>query len=152
MKIYIDTSVINGLYADDAPHIQEATKIFFSKFRKHSLSLYISDLVIAEIKQTTDHNKLKLLLKVVSKKKFRQIHVNSEVESLAQIYVEKGIVPQRYSSDASHIALATIYKIPVIVSWNFKHLVKHETRVQVNKVNKELDLFEIDICSPEEVA
>ncbi len=143
--------MINGLYANDAPYIREATKIFFAKFRRHSLSLYISDLVVAEIERTTDKGKLKKLLDVISRKKFRQISVNKDVESLAQVYIKEGIIPQKYLPDALHIALATVYKIPVIVSWNFKHLVKHQTRVQVNRVNNRLNLAEIDICSPEEV-
>ena len=149
MKIYIDTSVINGLYANDALWIKEATKVFFSRSKKHSLC--ISDLVIAEIERTTNAVRLKKLLRTVAQKRFKRVDINENVESLARIYIDRAIVPQKYLPDALHIALATIYKIPVIVSWIFQHLVRHQTRVLVNEVNAQLKLSSIDICSPEEV-
>jgi len=33
------------------------------------------------------------------------------------------VVPPRYEEDAFHVAIATIHKLDLIVSWNFKHLV-----------------------------
>ena len=149
MKIYVDTSVINGLFADDAPWIKEATRVFFNKTKKHAL--YISNLVIDEIERTTNPQRLNHLREAATKRKFKQIQINDEVEQLAKIYIGKAIIPKKYLPDALHIALATIYKIPVIVSWNFQHLVRHQTRVLVNEVNAQLKLSSIDICSPEEV-
>jgi hypothetical protein len=34
-----------------------------------------------------------------------------------------GIVTRKYEADALHIALATLAKVDVLVSWNFKHIV-----------------------------
>jgi hypothetical protein len=38
-----------------------------------------------------------------------------------------------------------------IISWNFRHIVKLKTKVEVNGVNKLLGYKEVEICSPEEV-
>lgn len=79
------------------------------------------------------------------------LEVNIEAEELAERYVKEGIIPQRYRSDALHIAMAVINGIEAIISWNFEHIVKLKTRIMVNGINRLLGYHEIEICSPEEV-
>ena len=49
MKLYIETTVPNFLYADDAPDKQEATRLFFDWLRMSADELFISKLVEDEI-------------------------------------------------------------------------------------------------------
>jgi hypothetical protein len=79
------------------------------------------------------------------------LEIDLESEKMADRYVEEGIIPERYRSDALHIAVAVINGIDAIVSWNFEHIVKLKTRVMVNGINRLLGYHEIEICSPEEV-
>ena len=79
------------------------------------------------------------------------LEIDLETEELAERYISEGIIPEKYRSDAIHIAAAVINGIDVIVSWNFEHIVKLKTRVMVDGVNKLLGYHEIEICSPEEV-
>ena len=152
MRIYIDASVINGLYIDDAAWIKKATKNFFDITRKNSDSVYVSDFVIVEIERTPDPSKRKKLLNTIKQYQFKKIPTTEESEQLAQHYIKKNIIPNQYLPDALHIAIATVHKIPVLVSWNFKHIVRHKTRVGVNSENKRRGYTQIDICSPEEVS
>ena len=46
---------------------------------------------------------------------------------------------------------STISKVDILVSWNFKHIVNHETRIKVNGVNLISGYDEIKIESPYEV-
>ena len=57
------------------------------------------------------------------------------VASLAERYIEERVLTAKYFNDAVHIAAATIYKIDVIVSWNFKHLVNVRREAGFNAVN-----------------
>ena len=67
-KIYLDTSVINFLFADDAPEKKEITIDFFDNFVKTRIyETYISEFVLAEIEDTTNIHKRKNLLKVIEK-------------------------------------------------------------------------------------
>ncbi len=152
MRIYIDTSVINGLYAEDAPWMREATVNFFAVARKNNYSMYASDLVIAEVERTPNPTTRKKLLNAVKRRRLKEILTTEECENLAQMYIKRDIIPHKYLPDALHIAIATVHKIPVMVSWNFKHIVRHKTRIGVNAVNKEHGFIQIDICSPEEVS
>ena len=47
LKIYLDTSVINFLFADDVPEFKKITDDFFENYiKKEKYLAYISDVVI----------------------------------------------------------------------------------------------------------
>lgn len=50
-----------------------------------------------------------------------------------------------------HIALATVNKVDLVVSWNFKHIVHYDKIRKFNSVNIELGYKPIEIYSPREV-
>lgn len=50
-----------------------------------------------------------------------------------------------------HIALATVADIDVLVSWNFKHIVRLDKIRIFNAVNLELGYKQLQIYSPREV-
>ena len=55
LKLYLDTSVPNFLFADDSPEKMEVTIDLFNNFLKPSIYLaYISPVVIAEIEETKE--------------------------------------------------------------------------------------------------
>lgn len=150
MRIYIDTSVINGLYTQDL-RIVEITQCFFQSAKFGKFTLYGSTLLADEIKETPDTRLRKQLIDTVEEYQIQTLLISEEVEQLANIYVKEKIIPSRYIADAIHIAVATIHNIPVLVSWNFEHIVRHKTRIETNQVNKNAGYPQIDICSPEEV-
>jgi len=150
MRIYVDTSVINGLYAQDK-RIKEITEHFFRIVQYANHILYGSEVVAIEIKSTSDLGKRKLLIKTIEDFSIEILPLSEEIENLASYYVKSKIIPVKYRADAQHIACCVMYNIPVLVSWNFEHIVKHKTRVEVNRISRKLGLPEIDICSPEEV-
>ena len=68
-------------------------------------------------------------------KGFKILKGNNKIRDLANVYIERGVFPERYMDDALHVAIATFYEISYLVSWNFEHLVKVKTRKWVNSVN-----------------
>jgi hypothetical protein len=46
-----------------------------------------------------------------------------EADALADAYLGHGIIGPGSRSDARHVALATIGRVDVLVSWNFRHIV-----------------------------
>jgi hypothetical protein len=58
-----------------------------------------------------------------------------EVDGLAARYLEAGAISSRFLEDARHIAIATIEKSDILISWNFKHIVNLERIRKYNAVN-----------------
>ena len=63
-KIYLDTSVINFLFADDTPDFKKVTIDFIENYFSE-YEVYISDVVLLEINKTNDENKRQKLLQVI---------------------------------------------------------------------------------------
>ena len=45
---------------------------------------------------------------------------------LLEIYQNQKILNSRCQNDMLHIALATVAKVDVLISWNFKHIVRFD--------------------------
>ena len=77
--------------------------------------------------------------------------VSDEALDLAAVYEAQGILASRCRNDMLHIALATVADVDIVVSWNFRHVVRFEKIRLFNAVNLELGYKPIQIYSPREV-
>lgn len=147
LKIYLDTSVYSALYDERDLNRQKQTKEFWENIKNYEL--YYSDINLEEINAVTDQNlrnKLKIALN-----NGKEIKISSEVRQLSKIYITEGFIPEKYESDAMHIAFTTVYSLDILVSWNFKHLVKRKTRIGVNLINLKEGYKSIEILAPPEL-
>mgnify|MGYP001568514452 CR=1 FL=1 len=78
-QLYLETSVWNYYFADDAPEKKEITLRFFDKVRQGEYEIFISDIVIEEIGRADDSKK-RSLLNIIAEysptrlKKLRSLH------------------------------------------------------------------------------
>jgi len=143
LKIYIDTSVIGGSSDIEFSHY---SNILIDKFKDGLLIPVVSEVVENEIKNApSDINKL---YNEILTYNAIYLDITDEVKSLVNEYLNKKIITLKYENDCRHIALATINKIDVLVSWNFKHIVNDRRIELFNAVNKSLNYNEIIIKDP----
>lgn len=147
-KLYLDTSVPSFLFADDSPEKREVTLQFWNILKLGLYNIVISDILLAEISRSETPSSQELEDKL-SEIVLEIVSVNEDVFSLAQKYVDEGIIPQTYRDDALHIALATYNEADALISWNFKHMVKLKTIRGVNGINRMLGLKELEILTPQ---
>ena len=68
---------------------------------------------------------------------------------MTDAYISEGVLTSRNQDDCRHIALAVTSGCDIIVSWNFKHMVRMSTIQKVRTVNVQKGYFKIlDIVSP----
>jgi predicted nucleic acid-binding protein len=79
------------------------------------------------------------------------LEVEAETHSLVEAYIGHRILTEHYRNDMLHIALATVHGIDILVSWNFKHIVRFEKITKFNAVNLEYGHKQLAIHSPREV-
>jgi hypothetical protein len=79
------------------------------------------------------------------------VPVGNEAFDLLAAYETHGILASRYRADMLHIALATVTDVDVLVSWNFKHVVRFDKIRLFNAVNLEQGYKALAIHSPREV-
>lgn len=147
-KIYLDTTVPSAYYDLRTPERQAQT-IQFWKETLPKFDAFVSGLVLREIADTPDQERrgqIEMLVNEVS-----ILDLDSEAAELAQEYIDKEIFPEKYRSDAIHVAIAVINGIGYLCSWNFTHLVKVNTRREVNLVNAIKRYGQIEIIAPPEL-
>lgn len=139
-KIYLDTSVISFLYADDAPEKQEITIDFFDNFIKTGIyQAMISEFVLQEIENTGNEilrEKLKAAvidypIEIISET------AEDEIQRMAYAYISDGVIPPKKLLDALHVAVCTVSSINFLVSWNYKHLANINRERRILAVNLE---------------
>jgi hypothetical protein len=79
------------------------------------------------------------------------IEFTEEAGDLAETYLKEGVVSRKSRVDAQHIATATINRVDVLVSWNFKHIVNLERIHGYNSVNLRAGYPILEIRTPIEV-
>ncbi|MBI5747953.1 MAG: PIN domain nuclease [Nitrospinae bacterium] len=155
LKLYLDTSVLNFLFAEDVPELKKITEEFFEivKIGKR-FEVYISDVVINEITKTNDIIKRNGLLSIIEDYHLIRMpnYKDVEISKLAEIYIDKGIIPKVKIEDALHIAYAVVFEMDVLLSWNFKHLANIKKEKAVLLINLENGYnYPIRIVTPMEV-
>ncbi|TAL62662.1 MAG: PIN domain-containing protein [Bacteroidetes bacterium] len=142
MRVYIDTSVFGGYFE---PEFEVWTRPFFKSIRKNVISPIVSELTVNELEEAPD--RVRHLFKEHIPK-IKIVQLGDEVYHLANLYIkEKAVTPKSYD-DAVHIAVATIIKADVIVSWNFKHIVNVNRIRSYNSANLKYGYSVIDIRTP----
>lgn len=137
LRIYLDTTIINFLFADDAPDFRKVTETFFAKHATR-YDLYVSDVVRLEISKDPDPAHRRKLLDVLESQPILVLPMDrrTEVEQLARLYVARGVIPPGKMEDALHVGFAVVYEMDILLSWNFRHLAN---------VNKEARLMAVSV-------
>ena len=145
-RIYIDTSVVGGYFDEE---FKEATIKLFDRLNNNEIIFVVSDLLDLELinapLQVREH-----LLKY-SADKFQRVELTEEAIKLADTYIDEKVVGRSSMEDCRHIAMATIHKVDVLASWNFKHIVNLDRIKGYNSVNLRLGYSMIEIRSPKDL-
>ncbi len=140
LRLYLDTSVINFLFADDAPEKRDVTVEFFEQ-RLADYQVAISDVVLFEIGKTKDVERRRQLIKAVERYALPVQVIEPteqvEVDGLAAAYVQARIVPATKREDALHVAISTVFEYDVLLSWNYRHLANIGRAMRFNGVNEQ---------------
>ena len=145
-RIYIDTSVVGGYFDEE---FKEATTKLFDRLDKNEIVFVVSDLLDLELLNAPQQ--VRQLLHNYSVDKFQRVELTEEATKLADTYISVKVVGKTSLEDCRHIAMATIHKVDVLASWNFKHIVNLDRIKGYNSVNMRLGYSIIEIRSPKEL-
>lgn len=145
-RVYIDTSVVGGYFDEE---FKEATNGQFLRLERKEILFVVSDLLDLELLDAP--KRVRELLHKYPANSFERVSLTKEAIKLADNYVSKKVVGKISLEDCRHIALATIHKVDVLASWNFKHIVNLDKIKGYNSVNLRLGFSMIEIRSPKDL-
>ena len=128
--VYVDTSVIGGLF--DAEFSSD-TKSLFERIEKGEIKIVDSEITNDELEDAPE--KVRNYLKRLTSKQKEFVVITADAVILPDTYIAEKVVGKTSRADCMHIALATVNKVDVLVSWNFKHIVNISRIKGYNSVN-----------------
>ncbi len=145
-RIYIDTSVVGGQFDKE---FSADTIPFFEAVVQGQFILVVSDLLEAELLRAP--HQARNFLANIPAQQIEQVRLTQAASDLADQYIGAKVVGRTSRADCQHIAMATLAKADVLVSWNFKHIVNLDKIRGYNGINYQLGHSMIEIRTPKEV-
>jgi predicted nucleic acid-binding protein len=145
-RIYIDTSVVGGYFDDE---FSSDTIPFFDRVINGEIIIIVSDLLDAELLRAPKF--VKDLLSKIPSTYIEKVKLLPEASELADKYIDAKVVGKTSRADCQHIAIATLCKADVLVSWNFKHIVNLDRIRGYNGINFQFGYNMIEIRTPKEI-
>lgn len=147
LKIYLDTSVISHLIANDTPEKMQDTLRLWDLIKDNTFEVIISDITFEELAKCNEP-KRSLLAELIDQIEFSDDNETEESLLLVNKYLQYNVLNEKSRDDLRHIALATVLKCDLIISWNFKHFVNVNVINKVQATNRFEGYSEIMILPP----
>lgn len=144
LRVYADTSVYGGCFDKE---FDDESRIFFEQVSSGKFVLLISDLIVRELENAP--REVRELYSALTG--YESVLATIECYSLRDAYLKADVVGRASADDALHVAIATVYRADIIVSWNFKHIVQRRRIHGFEAVNTLLDYHSPEIFSPWEI-
>jgi PIN domain len=146
LRIYVDTSVFGGCRDEE---FREESEALLAMTRTGSVTLLISPVLAAELRRAPPE--VQGAFDALPLEGLEELPLSQEAEALRDAYLAAGVVGAASTADAHHVALATVARADMIVSWNFRHIVHYDKIRGFNTVNVQAGYPPIAIHSPKEV-
>jgi hypothetical protein len=146
-RIYADTSVIGGCLDEE---FRFASRRIFDWFKKGKAVIVVSELTLIELENGPEQ--VAAFLDQVPERFREYVELTREADELAWSYIRQGVIGVKNRVDAQHIAIATLSRVDVLVSWNFKHIVNLPRIRGYNSINLRQGLPTLEIRTPQEAA
>ena len=145
-RIYAETSVLGG--CEDEEFAEHSIRLM-ENFVRGELILVVSTLTVQELASAPAEVRRRLA--AVPEAHIETLQLDAEARDLADAYVAAGVLSATMRADAQHIAMATVARVDVLVSWNFRHIVNLQRIHGYNSVNLRRGYPMIEIRTPREV-
>jgi rRNA-processing protein FCF1 len=144
LKLFLDSSAFNFCVDGKQGQKRQETIKLFDAIGSGKYEAYTSAAVIKELKRApkAKRDAMNALVRRYVKKILKP---NAEAERLADLYVDKHIIPPKSRDDGLHIAVATVNNLDFVVSCNMGHIDKRKTMIGTGFINLRAGYM---TCSP----
>ena len=151
-RVYVETTIISLLASRPSRDLmqlahQQATRDWWDK-RSASFDLFVSQLVLDEVRGG-DKDAASRGLAVTDG--LPVLRVSNGVGALAKALIAGGTIPRKASDDAMHLALASVYAMNYLLTWNCRHLANVEIMERAEAVVIAHGFRPPCVCTPDQL-
>jgi hypothetical protein len=150
LKLFLESSVFNFNVDGKQGQKQRKTEKLFATIKAGKYEAYTSTAVLKELRRApkAKYARMYNLVEQYIKEIFEP---GDDAKRLADMYVEKHIIPLKYRDDGLHVAVATVHDLGFVVTCNMGHSDKRKTMIGTGFINLRASYKNIGICSSMEV-
>lgn len=152
MRVYIESTIPSYVVARPARDLLQAARQQLAKdwweFEREKHELLTSQLVLDEI---AFGDKEMAARRLETMRSVPLVRATDEVKELAAKILASGLLPATAGSDATHIALASVYEMDILLTWNSRHIANAAIRERLRKIVEAAGFALPVICTPEEL-
>jgi len=145
-RFYFDTSVLSGVFDTE---FAEHSTILMERVKLGQIKAVISEVAEEEIMKA--RKEIRDFYKSLPKEHIEYIELSMDAVLLADTYIAEKVVGKTSRNDCLHIGMATVSKVDLLVSWNFKHIVNIYRIRGYNSVNIKLGFAPLEIRSATDI-
>ena len=151
-RVYVETTFISYLTARPSRDVviaghQQVTREWWDTCRGR-FELCVSQLVVQEAEYGDAQAAQERLVLLAG---MTLLEVKEEAMLLAEELVRAGAFPAKAGNDALHIAVATVHRVPYLLTWNCRHMANAIMRIPIETVCLRKGFKSPIICTPEEM-
>jgi predicted nucleic acid-binding protein len=148
LRLYLETTVFNYYFDDDRDGHVDTVRLF-EAIGAGQFEAYTSRYATDELMEAPEPKRSNMLA-LVDKYGLTSFETDDKSDRMAGLYMQEGIIPLKYRTDAAHIAIASIHGLDCVVSYNFQHINRVRTKLLTERVNIREGYHGVVICTAEE--
>ena len=151
-RAYIETSVVSYAVGRPTRNLliagrQQLTRRWWATAGER-FTLLVSPVVIRECAAGNAQRAAERLQAIEG---FGSLDLGESVVALAEKLVQYGGLPRKAANDALHVAVASVWRVDYLITWNCTHIANATTRRTMEQIVLASGLPFPVICTPEEL-
>ena len=147
--LYLETSVIGYLTARTSQNLIVAANMAVTRewwdTCRDNFEMYVSETVFNEAGRG-DPEMAQKRIEVIAD--LPSLFANEAVTELTQQFLQQTNLPPKASDDALHIALATVYDLDFLVTWNCRHIANPNIQKKLSEISTNFGYQLPILCTP----
>jgi len=151
MRIYVESTIPSYVVARPARDLLQAARQQLTRdwwdFQREKHELFTSQFVLDEIadgEEAMARQRLKLLRDVPL------LEPTDSANDLGRKILRSGLIPPTADGDAAHIALATVHKLDILLTWNCRHIANVAIQARLRRLAEQNGHTLPALATPEE--
>lgn len=148
-RVYLETSFVSACVtprSDTASMYRRQVSTDWWTGQRSAHELFIAEEVLTELSHPSFQHQsaANTMLEGIP-----LLSVNEDVRGLAKILVREKVMPAPVAGDAIHVAIATVYNIDFLLTWNIRHLANVNKRQHLEVVCRRAGFLAPQIVTPD---
>ena len=152
MRIYIESTIPSYVVARPARDLLQAARQQLTRdwwdLKRDKHELFTGQLVLDEI-AFGEPEMAKRRLELVAD--ITLLESTEEARKLTRSIMDSRLLPAKAEGDGAHIALATVHKMDILLTWNCRHIANAFIRGRLRQLIGTCGYSTPTICTPEEL-